>query len=97
MCIGMIANSLVALVINTRYTGKLINLGFFRQMKDLMPTLLLSLAVGATVYITVTYIPMIPWLALSLGVMEGIMLYVGLAKLLRFSEFSELLSIIRRR
>lgn len=97
MCIGMIASSLVALVINTRYTGQLINLGFFRQMKDLMPTLLLSLVVGVTVYITVTYIPMIPWLALSLGIMEGIILYVGLAKILSFSEFSELLSIIRRR
>ena len=97
MCIGMIVNSLVALVINTHYTGQLINLGFFRQMKDLMPTLLLSFAVGTIVYITVTYIPMQSWLALSVGVIEGVILYTGLAKLLRFSEFSELTAIIKRR
>ena len=97
MCLGMIVSSIIALIINTHYTGKLIHLGFFKQMKDLIPTLLLSLATGAIVYLTVTYIPMESWLALSVGVIEGIMLYVGLAMLFRFSEFSELLSIIRRK
>ena len=97
LCIGMIVSSIIALIINTHYTGKLIHLGFIKQMKDLLPTLLLSLATGVIVYITVTYIPMESWLALSVGVVEGILLYVGFAKLLRFSEFSELLSIIRRK
>lgn len=97
MCFGMIINSLFSLIINTYYTGKLINLGFFKQMKDLIPILTLSIATGIIVYVTVTYIPMKAWLALSVGVMEGILLYAGLAKLFRFNEFSELLSIIRRK
>ena len=97
MCIGMIFNSVIALIINTHYTDKLIHLGFFKQMKDLLPALLLSLAVGVLVYLTVTYIPMESWLALSVGIAEGFILYAGLAKLLRFSEFNELLSIIRRK
>ena len=97
LCIGSIFSSLIALIINTHYTGKLIHLGFFRQMKDLLPTLLLSLAVGGSVYITVTYIPLNSWIALSVGVIEGILMYAGLAKILRFSEFNELLSIIQRK
>ena len=97
MCIGMIANSIIALIINTYYTGKLIHLGFLKQMKDLLPTLLLSLATGVIVYLTVTYIPMVSWLALSVGVIEGMLVYVGLAKLFRFSECVELISIIRRK
>lgn len=97
LCIGTIFSSIISLVINTHYTGKLIHLGFFKQMKDLLPTLLLSLATGAVVYLTVTYIPMESWLALAIGVVEGILLYIGLAKIFRFSEFSELLSIIRRK
>lgn len=97
MCLGMIVSSIIALVINTHYTGKLINLGFLRQMKDLLPSLLLSIAIGAIVHITVTYITMEPWIALSVGVIEGIILYAGLTRLLRFSEFNELLSIIRRK
>lgn len=97
ICIGMIVSSIIALVINTHYTGKLIHLGFLKQMKDLLPTLLLSLATGIIVYLTVTYIPMESWLALTTGVIEGLLLYVGMAKLLKFSEFTELLSIIRRK
>ncbi|MDE5998333.1 MAG: lipopolysaccharide biosynthesis protein [Muribaculaceae bacterium] len=97
MCIGMIATSIIALIINTHYTGKLIHLGFFKQMKDLLPTLILSIATGAIVYLTVTYIPMESWLALSVGVIEGMLLYAGLAKLLRFSEFKELLFVIRKK
>lgn len=97
LCIGSIFSSLIALIINTHYTGKLIHLGFFKQMKDLIPTLLLSLAVGGIVYITVTYIPLNSWMALSVGVIEGILMYAGLAKILRFSEFNELLSIIQRK
>lgn len=95
MCVGMICSSIIALVINTYYTGKLIHLGFFKQMYDLLPTLILSLIMGAIVYVTVTFIHMESWIALSIGVAEGFLLYTGLAKLFRFSEFTELMSIIK--
>ena len=97
LCIGTIFSSIIALIINTHYTGKLINLGFLKQMKDLLPTLLLSLATGMIVYLTVTYINMASWLALIVGVIEGIVLYIGMAKILRFNEFTELITIIRRK
>ena len=97
MCWGMLANSIIALVINTHYTGKLINLGFFSQMKDLFPTLLLSLATGAIVYLTVSTIHLNSWITLGIGIIEGISIYILAAKLLQFKEFSELLSIIRRK
>ena len=97
MCWGMLANSIIALVINTHYTGKLIHLGFLKQMRDLLPSLILSLSVGATVYLTVTFLPLSSWVALGIGVVEGIILYILFAKLFRFSEFSELLAIVRRK
>lgn len=97
LCWGVFTNSIIALIINTYYTGKLINLGFIKQMKDLLPTLILSYAVGITVYVTVTYIQMAPPLALIIGIIEGVSLYVIIAKILRFSEFAELVSIIRRK
>lgn len=97
MCLGMIVTSIISLIINTHYTGKLINLGFFKQMIDLLPSLLLSIITGITVYFTVTYIPMESWVALCVGVVEGCLLYTGLAKIFKFSEFSELLSIIKRK
>lgn len=97
MCIGMIFSSIIALVINTYYTGKIINLGFFKQMKDIFPTFLLSISMGAVVYMTVTNITMESWLSLIVGVIEGIILYAGLARLLQFPEFKEIFAIIRRK
>ena len=42
MCAGQIFSSLIALTINTFYTGKLIDLCFFKQMKDMIPAILYS-------------------------------------------------------
>lgn len=97
MCIGLIVSSVVGLIINTHYTGKLIQLGFIEQMKDLLPTIILSFTMGTIVYLTVTYIPMESWIAMSVGMIEGILLYAGSAKLLRFSEYTELVSILHQR
>lgn len=97
MCIGGIFVSIIDLIINTHYTGKLIHLGFFSQMKDLLPTLLLSLATGGIVYLTVSSIQLNSWLTLGIGIVEGVLIYTIAAKILRFSEFSELLFIIRRK
>ena len=97
MCWGMLFNSIFALIINTHYTGKLINLGFIAQMRDLLPILALSLAMGGIVYITMNYVSLNSWLLLAIGLLEGILIYVGLARLFRFNELSELVAIVRRK
>jgi len=95
MCWATLASSIISLAINTYYTGKLIHLGFFCQMLDLLPTLLLSLVMGAVVYLTLSLLPVTPVVALTIGIAEGAILFILVAKLLRFSEFAELLSIIQ--
>ena len=97
MCWGMLGTSIIALVINTYYTGQLIHLGFLSQMRDLFPILILSLVVGGVVYLTISSLTLSPWLLLCIGVAEGIVLYILLAKILRFPEFTELIQIIRRK
>lgn len=98
MCIGLIFNSVIALVINTYYTGKLIHLGFFKQMKDLFPTLLLSMAMGGVVNLTIRVCTMTSWLAIITGIAVGVGFYLICSKLFDFPELKELLSIrnIRR-
>ena len=96
MCWGAVLSSIIALIINTHYTGKLINLGFLRQMKDLLPILILSLAMGVASWSVVTFIPMRSGAALAAGVGTGIIFYIGFAKAFRFKEFSELISLIKK-
>ena len=97
MCWGMVINSIIALIINSHYTSRLINLGIITQLGDLMPTLLLSSGIAVIVYCTVTFIPMNPVLAFAVGVVEGVVLFIGMAKLLRFKEYTELLAILHRK
>ena len=97
VCWGVLLNSLLSLIINTHYTGKLINLGFLAQIKDLFPTLALSLCTGIMVWLSISFIALPSFVKLLIGVIEGIVLYVGMAYLLGFTEFKELTDIIHRR
>lgn len=94
---GVMVNSLIALAINTNYTGKLIKLGFWKQMRDLSPILLLSLGSGVSAWALVTFVPMPSGGALAAGAGVAILFYFTFAKLFRFNEFKELVNIIKNR
>ncbi len=96
ICIGSVCTSIICLAINTYYTGKLIHVGFFRQMMDMTPTLLASLAMGAIVYFAV-----MPFdydvVKLVIGIPVGIVVYLAIAKVFRMPELQEAIDIIHRR
>ena len=96
MCIGQIFSSILCLIINTHYTGKLIHVGFLRQIQDLMPTLLLSLTMWAVVYYTTTLCSD-SLLQLVVGVLAGVIYYLSFAFFFCFPELKEILSIVRRK
>lgn len=96
MCWGSLLSSLIALVINTYYTGKLINFGFFKQIKDIASVLILSLVMGVAVWTTLKILILPPVLKLTIGIIEGAFIYIGGAKLFHFTEFNEILSLLKR-
>lgn len=95
MCYCSIATSIINLVINTYYTGKLINVGFLMQMKDLSNILITSLLMFTIVYVS-TQIVDNNIMMLFVGAVIGILCYVGVVWGLRFKELSYLKSIIKR-
>jgi len=96
ICIGSICTSIICLAINTYYTGKLIHVGFFRQMKDMTPTLLASLAMGAIIYFAVMPINN-DIIKLAIGIPLGIIVYLAIAKVFRMPELQEAIDIVHRR
>ena len=56
MCYASIFSSLVSVVINTYYTGKLINVGFIRQMRDLYPTLIVCAVMFCVIHLFLTQV-----------------------------------------
>lgn len=96
MCIGRIFSSVLCLVVNTYYTGKLINISFWLQMRDLLPTLFLSLVMGIVVYISVLFISS-NIVKLFVGVVVGVIFYIVVARLFRMEELSDLFSLVKRK
>lgn len=96
MCYASIGTSILALVINTYYTGKLINVGFLRQMRDLSGILILSLTVFAIVYVIGNVLTN-NWLWLIVGGIIGIAIYLSIAKLLHFKELNTITEILKRK
>lgn len=94
MCWGSLASSLIALVINTHYTGELINVGFFRQMCDLVPTLLYSFSMGIIVWTIVQFMSD-NLLCLLVGVPVGILYYLLTARMTRSADLRELISFVK--
>ena len=96
MCCGQIVSSIICLIINTYYTGKLIKVGFFVQIKDMAPCILLSVAACAGAYLTAIFLPN-AFLQMVGGGIVGVLLYVAGSYLFRFYELKELVNIVRKR
>lgn len=94
MVSGGIVSSMISLVINTYYTGKLIQVDYLKQMRDLLPIFGISLFMWFCVIICVTLIENC-YVQLLLGVIIGFILFVVLSKLFLKSEWKDLMSIIR--
>ena len=82
MCIGSVITSILCLYINTYYTGKLINVGFLTQMKDILPSLFFS------------FIPNM-FLQLFLGIVVGIVYYYVVSVLFKSSELDYVKLLLR--
>ena len=93
MCYAGIASSIICLFINTYYTGKLIQVGFLMQMKDLSGTLILSVLMFVLVSLS-TSLGTTTVIQLVCGVLVGGVFYSGLACFLKFSEIVFIRSII---
>lgn len=87
-CLGHVFSSIISLFVNTHYTGIIIHLGVWTQMKDLTPTLILSFT---TFLITwgFTFVFASLWLQLIIGGLTGVTFYLGMAYLLKMDQLKD--------
>lgn len=95
MCYGTIFNSIICLIINTYYTGKLINVGFLVQMSDLSGTLALSLTMFALVFLATCLIGNI-YIQLIVGIFVGVTYFTLACLTLKIKEISYLKSLVKK-
>lgn len=95
-CLGGIISSFISLVVNTHYTGRLINLGFWKQMKDLAPTYFLSLITFLISWIITLVIPNL-WLQLIASGLAGSTFYLGSAYILKMEQLKDVIYMLKRK
>lgn len=94
-CAASILVNIVNLFINTYYTDKLLQLGFVAQMKDYYPFLLLSGAMALLVFGINLLIPSM-LLQLIVGVVVGVVFYIGAAYLLKMEVLNDVKYLLHR-
>lgn len=94
MCYFEILSSIIALFINTYYTGRLINVGFLKQMHDITPTLILSTVMFGGVFTSIHFIENY-YIQLPVGIIIGIAIYLGGSYLFKFPELKEVITLYK--
>ena len=95
-CGAQIASSVLSVYINTWYTGKFYDFGFFKQMKDILPTLILGLIMFASVTLFIQLLDN-RMLQIILGGLLGVSIYLGGAFLFKFRQIDDVKFLLSRK
>lgn len=96
MCIGRVLYALIAFYLNTHYTKKILDYGFITQVKEIIPTLLLSTSM-MIIALAISHYVSIPVISLIISLIVCPVYYLSLSYLFRFESFFELRDILKSR
>lgn len=94
IALGGALSSVFFTFINSYPSRKLLNYGYKEQMKDIVPPLLLSIIMGCTVF-SVTLFSYSTLMILLIQIVIGLVVYLGLAHLLKLESYIYIKNIIR--
>lgn len=96
MAYGLIVECLLGLIVNTWPNKKLLHYGYIDQMRDIAPSVLLSMAMGVAVY-CVGLISMPEIVKVIAQITLGIVIYVAGSGIFRMKEFEYLIKKLRKK
>lgn len=96
MCIGRVFYSLIGFYINTYYTGKILNYGYIKQMKEIAPSCLISASMMAIALLISHYIKT-PALSLTISLIVCPVYYLSVSYIFKIQSLFELRDIIKNK
>ena len=96
ICIGQAVYSIIAFYLNTHYTKKLFNYGFYSQMKDLMPQLMLSLIMMGGCLL-ISELVTIPIISLVVSFLTGITIYWAGSRVFNLYGYQEISQMVKEK
>ncbi len=94
IALGLIVTGIIATLINSYPNKLLLEYSFTEQWKDLTPTLMISLTMGGIIY-SILFMGLSVWATLILQIMVGVIVYVGIAWLLKLESLTYLMNTVK--
>jgi O-antigen/teichoic acid export membrane protein len=94
MLIGMIVHSVISYFINSYYSGRMIGYSVREQIADILPSLLLAIAVCLSVYSLTFFLNIHHILMLTVQIVFLMVLTTGLSRLFKLEGYLEIRKII---
>lgn len=91
IALGTVIGGIISSFINAYPNKQLLDYSYIEQWNDIMPSLLLSLVMGAVVY-SFKWLGMSIWITLIIQICVGVILYVGMAWIFKLECFSYLVA-----
>ena len=95
IALGQVFGGIISTFINAYPNKELLDYSYKEQWIDIMPSLLISIAMGAFVY-SFNFIGISAWKILVIQVVTGTIIYIGLAKVFKLESFSYLIATIKQ-
>jgi O-antigen/teichoic acid export membrane protein len=95
MCVGFSIYSLIEILSDTYYSGKLYNIGLLKQLKDYSPSILMSFIILILTYL-LSIIIANNYILLGLDILVAIGVLFVSVKIFKIEEFDLLLSFIKK-
>ncbi len=93
MLIGSILLGVISFFLNSFFTGKKLGYSSFNQLRDIIPSLCLSIVVALSVYF-LKYLPFNNYIILGLQITIGLLVFFVICESTRNEEYTELKKIV---
>ncbi len=94
MAIGQVLVAILSTFINSFPNRKLLNYNYFEQVKDLFPSLIISIIMFIIVY-SFNFINLNMYILLIIQILVGVIIYFGLAYILKLESLNYMIEILR--
>ena len=93
LCWGQVLHTQIAVFLNTYYTKKKLGLGYFMQMKDILPIFFVAV-ISAVIAYGITFIDISNIMQLITAVPLAVIIYLLLAYILKFEIIDEVKNLL---
>lgn len=93
MLAGTLIISLISYYLNAYYSGPFLNYGIKEQVKDILPSFGVAVAMAVPVY-AMSFIPLSPFILLPLQIVAGAVITLAICEVTKLPEYMELKGIV---